>query len=68
MDGHFITCPDCQGWSPNETGWLCMTCDGDGQLWEEYPDDYEDYESFDAGEWNNVPEAPDSSSATENTR
>lgn len=59
MAGDLITCPSCQGWLPSETGWVCTLCEGEGVIWDEYPDD--DYEEgFDAGEWNNVP-APDSS-------
>lgn len=39
MNGDIKTCPDCQGWTPDETGFVCMTCDGDGVIWDEYPDD-----------------------------
>lgn len=52
MPGEFITCPNCQGWPSCETGMICLTCGDDGQVWDEYPDDYE--EGFDAGEWNNA--------------
>lgn len=38
-DGEMVTCPDCDGWSPDETGMLCATCDGDGVIWE--PVDYD---------------------------
>lgn len=39
MPGEFITCPDCQGWPSCETGFFCLTCGDDGQVWEEYPDE-----------------------------
>jgi hypothetical protein len=38
MPGEFITCSNCQGWPSCETGWVCLTCGDDGQVWEEYPD------------------------------
>lgn len=53
MPGDHITCPDCQGWPSCETGMLCMTCGGDGQIWQEFSDDVE--EGFDAGEWTDTP-------------
>ena len=37
--GDLITCPSCQGWTPDETGWLCLLCDGEGVIWEDCRDD-----------------------------
>lgn len=65
MAGDLITCPSCQGWTPAETGWVCTLCEGEGVIWDEYPDDdYDDvHDGYDAGEWNNVP-APHTTSAS----
>lgn len=50
-----IDCPYCQGWTAAETGWTCDYCGGDGVVWDELPDDYDDiHDGYDAGEWNNA--------------
>jgi len=54
MTGDLTTCPSCQGWTPDETGWICTLCDGDGVIWEDDPFDDNIEEGFDAGEWNNA--------------
>ena len=36
----FEECPDCHGWTSDETGRYCQTCGDTGQIW--VPDDDED--------------------------
>ena len=41
--GELVTCDSCQGWLPSETGTYCTMCDGSGQVWNEYPNEDDDY-------------------------
>lgn len=39
MAGELITCPDCQGWSAIETGYVCFLCQDEGVIWNEFEDE-----------------------------
>lgn len=36
-DGEMVECSSCQGWDASETGYHCLTCQGEGMIWEPLP-------------------------------